>query len=266
MLRIHFRQAEYFTSLCIIVHNVLKFCTVCGHHAGTFDGSVKTDILGNEIYFNSFGGKFKRDIKDLTTLNDDAFIVNCSVPICEGPLSEIYCSGPLIHATWFFGFSESCPGTRLKYDPKIVMKNFYALQRPLQKDQFKVFCDENFDNVPYLRPSLSPDWKESPMMFTKISDAKMKKLAYALHKIWPQLSREFMPDVHDHNDRYPVLPVPNRFIIPGGQFQVYFYWDTYWILKGLYFSEMYDTAREVLDNFAFLMKDKGFIPNSGNIQ
>lgn len=129
----------------------------------------------------------------MTTLNDDAFIVNCSVPICEGPLSEIYCSGPLIHATWFFGFSESCPGTRLKYDPKIVMKNFYAyvlnafysfffnskvtdsrLQRPLQKDQFKVFCDENFDNVPYLRPSLSPDWKESPMMFTKISDAKMK--------------------------------------------------------------------------------------------
>ncbi|KAI1709894.1 trehalase domain-containing protein [Ditylenchus destructor] len=224
------------------IWTVLQLCVVCGYHAGTFDDTI---------------------------LDEDAFPVNCSMPNCEGPLAEIFCSGPMVQANWFFDLPE-CPvlysKKRLKFEPEVVTKNFYELERPLHKVQFKEFCEKNFENVSYLRPAHLPDWKKVPTMFNKISESRMKKLALELHNIWPELSREFIPDVHENNDRYPILAVPNRFIAPGGQFQVYFYWDTYWILKGLLFSEMYDTARGVLDNFGFLMKHKGFIPNSGDIQ
>ncbi|KAI1705252.1 trehalase domain-containing protein [Ditylenchus destructor] len=237
----HFRRTKDILPWCII-RLVLQLCIVSGCLARDFDDTI---------------------------LNEDTYSVNCSVPNCEGPLSEIFCSGPLVQANWFFELPE-CPvlysKMRLKFEPEVVIKNFYRLQRPLHKVQFKEFCEKNFENVSYLKPAHLPDWKRVPTMFAEISDPRMSKLALELHNIWPELSREFIPDVHENNDRYPVLPVPNRFIAPGGQFQVYFYWDTYWILKGLLFSEMYDTARGVLDNFAFLMKHKGFIPNSGDIQ
>lgn len=94
----------------------------------------------------------------------------------------------------------------------------------------------------------------------------LRKFALALHQIWPTLTREFIDEVHLHQEHYPVLSVPNRFVVPGGFFKVYFYWDTYWILKGLYFSKLVETARGMLENFAHMLHFHGFIPNSGNIQ
>jgi len=63
-----------------------------------------------------------------------------------------------------------------------------------------------------------------------------------------------------------VLSVPNRFIVPGGHFQVYFYWDTYWILKGLLFCDLFETAKGMLDNFGHIIQYRSYIPNSGDIQ
>ncbi|KAF1749248.1 hypothetical protein GCK72_025715 [Caenorhabditis remanei] len=65
---------------------------------------------------------------------------------------------------------------------------------------------------------------------------------------------------------YPLLPVQKPFIVPGGRFDVYFYWDTYWIIKGLLVSKMYETTKGIIENFSSLVVTLGFIPNSGNIQ
>lgn len=35
-------------------------------------------------------------------------------------------------------------------------------------------------------------------------------------------------------------------IIPGGRFQECYYWDTYWIVKGLIVCEMFDTALSLI--------------------
>uniref|UniRef100_A0A183C2J6 Trehalase n=1 Tax=Globodera pallida TaxID=36090 RepID=A0A183C2J6_GLOPA len=94
-----------------------------------------------------------------------------------------------------------------------------------------------------------------------------RKFAAVLHEIWPLLSRQFIDEVNLNQDRYPVIHVPNRFLVPGGFFKLYFYWDTFWILKGcLYFSNLIETARGMLENFAHLLRFRGFIPNSGNVQ
>nr|CAD2181083.1 unnamed protein product [Meloidogyne enterolobii] len=196
------------------------------------------------------------------------FITNCSEPICEGPLAPIYCSGPLISSAWYFGVQHQCPGTKLLFEPNEILKNFRKIIRGkvIKKGDFMQFCEENFANTDYIKPSNLTDWQPNPKNFELINDPKWRKFAVALHQIWPLLTREFIDDVHKNQHFYPVISVPNRFLVPGGFFKVFFYWDTYWILKGLYFSNLIETSYGVLKNFAHLLNYHGFIPNSGNIQ
>lgn len=54
-------------------------------------------------------------------------------------------------------------------------------------------------------------------------------------------------------DRTSLIYVPHRFIVPGGRFREYYYWDAYWIIKGLIACEMYKTTKAMLMNFASLV-------------
>jgi alpha,alpha-trehalase len=110
------------------------------------------------------------------------------------------------------------------------------------------------------------DWKLAPKLLGSIRDKRMRLFATEMHKIWPQLARRFVEDVHQAQEHYPLLPVPNPFIIPGNLVQMYYYFDTYWIFKGLLLSELFDTAKGMLRNFGHLMKGRGHIPNSGFIK
>jgi alpha,alpha-trehalase len=59
--------------------------------------------------------------------------------------------------------------------------------------------------------------------------------------------------------------VDKPFIIPGGRFREYYYWDTFWTVEGLLVCEMKNTVRYMIDNFVQLVKNYGFIPNGGRI-
>jgi alpha,alpha-trehalase len=59
--------------------------------------------------------------------------------------------------------------------------------------------------------------------------------------------------------------VPNQFIIPGGRFREFYYWDAYWIIKGLIVSGMTDSVRLMIENFLDLVERFGFVPNGGRI-
>ncbi|VDM55335.1 unnamed protein product [Angiostrongylus costaricensis] len=65
-----------------------------------------------------------------------------------------------------------------------------------------------------------------------------KKLAKSLNFLWNKLSRKFTDDVFRYASFYPIVPVNNAFIVPGGKFQIFFYWDSYWILKGEEFCRL----------------------------
>uniref|UniRef100_A0A915D8H3 Trehalase n=1 Tax=Ditylenchus dipsaci TaxID=166011 RepID=A0A915D8H3_9BILA len=55
------------------------------------------------------------------------------------------------------------------------------------------------------------------------------------------------------------------FHYPGGRFREFYYWDTFWILKGLLFSEMFDTAKGAILNLAYMVDHHGFVPNGGRV-
>ncbi|XP_025414011.1 trehalase-like isoform X2 [Sipha flava] len=64
---------------------------------------------------------------------------------------------------------------------------------------------------------------------------------------------------------YSTIWVPNGFIMPGGRFGELYYWDTYWIIKGLLLCDMKETAKGIINNIVYLVDKFGFMPNGGRI-
>lgn len=71
--------------------------------------------------------------------------------------------------------------------------------------------------------------------------------------------------LQEHPELTSIIYVPNPFIIAGGRFLEFYYWDSFWIIRGLLVCEMYQTARGILENFLSVIDRYGFIPNGGRI-
>lgn len=57
------------------------------------------------------------------------------------------------------------------------------------------------------------------------------------------------------------FPLPGRFIMPGGFFRWFFYWDSCFVVPGLLVSGEHDLAREVVDGCVASIEEYGFVPN-----
>eukprot|EP00921_Rhytidocystis_pertsovi_P008546 GHVQ01013976.1.p1 GENE.GHVQ01013976.1~~GHVQ01013976.1.p1 ORF type:complete len:817 (+),score=100.74 GHVQ01013976.1:404-2854(+) len=55
------------------------------------------------------------------------------------------------------------------------------------------------------------------------------------------------------------LPLP--FAVPGERFREMYYWDSYWIVRGLLLSGQLEAAQNIVQNFAWSIDRFGFIPN-----
>jgi alpha,alpha-trehalase len=58
-----------------------------------------------------------------------------------------------------------------------------------------------------------------------------------------------------------LLPLPYRYIVPGGRFREIYYWDSYFTMLGLEQSGRHDVAVDMVGNFAYLIDRYGHIPN-----
>jgi len=74
--------------------------------------------------------------------------------------------------------------------------------------------------------------------------------------LWPVLTRE--PDAPT---RGSLLPLPNRYVVPGGRFREIYYWDSYFTMVGLETSGNHDLVDAMLQNFAYLIDTYGHVPN-----
>lgn len=71
--------------------------------------------------------------------------------------------------------------------------------------------------------------------------------------------------MQENPDLYSIIHVPNPVIVPGDRFLEYYYWDSYWIIRGLLYSEMFETAKGMLENFLSLIDRFGFLPCGGRL-
>lgn len=150
-----------------------------------------------------------------------------------------------------------------------VMENFDEFikhygQTPAQK-HIKQFISQNFEFEDGLEIWNPPDWKENPQNLNRIVDPNIRKWAFELNFLWKNLSRRVSDEVHRTPLLYTLIPLPNGFIVPGGRFREIYYWDSYWIIKGLLLCGMKSTVKGILENFSYFVKKFGYIPNGGRI-
>ncbi|MBF6990143.1 MULTISPECIES: alpha,alpha-trehalase TreF [Cupriavidus] len=75
--------------------------------------------------------------------------------------------------------------------------------------------------------------------------------------LWPVLTRE--PGAHPPLSS--LLPLPHRYVVPGGRFGELYYWDSYFTMVGLSASGRGDLLLEMARNFAYLIDTYGLVPN-----
>lgn len=75
-------------------------------------------------------------------------------------------------------------------------------------------------------------------------------------KLWSVLKRPA-----DERRSGTLIPLPEPYIVPGGRFREIYYWDSYFTMLGLEEDGEIKTIQNMVDNFAYLINEYGFIPN-----
>lgn len=75
--------------------------------------------------------------------------------------------------------------------------------------------------------------------------------------LWDVLTR----GADTQNPDSSLIPLPKPYIVPGGRFREIYYWDSYFTMLGLADAGRHDAIADMVENFAFLIDEIGFIPN-----
>lgn len=189
-----------------------------------------------------------------------------TLPACD---SHIFCQGELLHAVQMgrlFSDSKYFVDMRLKYNASQVLQNFHALGPNRTREELSKFLDANFLKAGHDLVKWTPtDWQSKPKLINKIKDRNLKDFASALNELWKELGRNISAEARQNINRSSLIIVDNPFIVPGGRFREYYYWDSYWVVNGLLVCGMKETAKGMIDNFVQLVRTYGFVPNGGRI-
>ncbi|XP_015838405.2 trehalase [Tribolium castaneum] len=198
-------------------------------------------------------------------------LLTLSFVTSEPCTSLIYCHGPLLHMVQtarIFPDSKIFVDMKMQHDEKTTLENFHRFIKTTNKPnrkEIKRFVNENFKHFQEFDDWTPPDFRPNPDFLNRIRDPEIRDFAHEVVQIWPKLSRKIKREVLESAELFSLLPVPNGFVVPGGRFREFYYWDSYWILKGLLLCQMHQTVRGILDNFAFIIQKYGFLPNGARV-
>jgi len=154
----------------------------------------------------------------------------------------------------------------MKDSPENVMKAFNNLPSKPTRFQILEFLDQYFSypgaDIEVWTPE---DWNQSPPLLSKIMDPTLQSWASQLNAIWKELGRKTGQSVFQNPERHSLLALNHGYIVPGGRFREFYYWDTYWIVNGLISCDMFTTVEGTLDNFVTMLNRFGFIPNGARV-
>nr|ARD05074.1 trehalase 1B [Antheraea pernyi] len=191
------------------------------------------------------------------------------IPVCN---SSIYCAGDLLHKVQLariFPDSKTFVDLKLVRSENETMSDFVELIKKSggtpTHNQLSSFVDEHFEDGNELEAWKPPDFDPDPPVLNEIADLKLKEFAKNVVGIWAKLGRKVSTDVVEKPDRYSFLYVPNGFIVPGGRFKELYYWDSFWMVRGLLISNMTQTAKGMIENLLYLVNKWGYVPNGSRI-
>jgi len=198
-----------------------------------------------------------------------SLVLDCAI-FCTGEILETIQLSPLFNDT------KNFVDMPLQFDPSVVWQNWndmkantsnYVLDSNnnsvLSNDALSQFVADNFlpvgSDVITVTPS---DWTETPAFLNNIADPVLKAYAEQVNQAWNFLGRAPSDEVYANPTRHTLIALKNQFmIVPGGRFLEEYYWDTYFVNKGLIASGMLHSARLVTENLLDFVEKFGFVPN-----
>lgn len=148
---------------------------------------------------------------------------------------------------------------------------FVAVQRGALFDDSKTFPDA----IPLRAPAaILADWESSPQMDAaelrafvranfRLPDAvdpasrDERPIVDHIAALWSELTREPVTPPPGSS----LLPLPRRYVVPGGRFRELYYWDSYFTMLGLARSARQDLVEDMIADFGSLIDRYGHIPN-----
>ncbi|HEY6877839.1 MAG TPA: alpha,alpha-trehalase TreF [Polyangiales bacterium] len=118
----------------------------------------------------------------------------------------------------------------------------YRAERTSQDFSLARFIDQHFQIEGAVEPPPAP---------------RASRVGAHIDALWSQLTRGPDAAVPDSSR----LPLPHRYVVPGGRFRELYYWDTYFTMLGLEASGRGDLSDELLANFKWLIETYGHVPN-----
>lgn len=128
-----------------------------------------------------------------------------------------------------------------KKSPEAIMKGYLVANR--QAD----FILKDFVSQNFFTPA------SHAALYTSDISAGIEK---HLDTLWTVLKRS--PDTISGTS---LLALPKPYIVPGGRFREVYYWDSYFTMLGLKEAGKTEMIKDMVDNFAYLIRTYGFIPN-----
>ena len=153
--------------------------------------------------------------------------------------------GPLFHDVQMaqvFPDSKTFVDARPRVAPADILAR-YAIERRATGFNLKAFVARYFDAPRAVGADFHTDTTQS--------------MEAHIQALWPVLTRS--PDSADPHSS--LIPLPQSYVVPGGRFREVYYWDSYFTMLGLVQSGRVDLVRNMLDNFAHLIRTQGHIPN-----
>ena len=120
----------------------------------------------------------------------------------------------------------------------------YDRQRANEHFDLRTFVERRFD---------PPNTPESG--FTSESS---RTISEHINALWPVLTRGAESD---EGSAGSLIVLPEDYVVPGGRFREVYYWDSYFTMLGLATAGQDSLVRDMVENFAYLIDEVGFIPN-----
>ena len=77
-----------------------------------------------------------------------------------------------------------------------------------------------------------------------------------IEKLWDELTRTAT------EEKGTLIKLPKPYIVPGGRFNEFFYWDSYYVMLGLQVSNRIEMMENIIENCSYLIQTFGFVPNA----
>jgi alpha,alpha-trehalase len=154
-------------------------------------------------------------------------------------LSPLY---EVVQTSGIFKDSKLFPDCKLKTTVEAVLFDYKVADESADFD-LKLFVEKYFE----LPPDADSEYQ-----------SEEKPIEQHLENLWSVLQRQ--PN-QDQEGLSTLLPLPYPYIVPGGRFREVYYWDSYFTMLGLRTHGRTDLIQNMVDNFAYLIDQHGFIPN-----